>query len=64
MSAELAKVSGVRFVFNQSARRESPEGELLCWAVAQVACVHVETGKPQRLPRDLVADLKINEPEV
>ncbi len=64
VSAELAKVSGVRFVFNQSARRESPEGELLCWAVAQVACVHVETGKPRRLPRDLVADLKINEPEV
>ena len=64
VSAELARVSGVRFIFNQSARRESPDGELLCWAVAQVASVHVETGKPQRLPRDLVADLKINEPEV
>ena len=64
VSAELARVSGVRFIFNQSARRESPDGELLCRAVAQVASVHVATGKPQRLPRDLVADLKINEPEV
>ena len=64
VSAELAKVSGVRFVFNQSARRESPDGELLCRAVAQVACVNAETGRPQRLPSDLVADLRINEPEV
>ncbi len=64
VSAELARVSGVRFIFNQSARRESPDGELLCWAIAQVASVDVETGKPRRLPRNLVADLKINEPEV
>ena len=64
VSAELARVSGVRFIFNQSARRESPDGELLCGAVAQVASVDVETGKPRRLPRNLVADLKINEPEV
>lgn len=64
VSAELAKVSSVRFVFNQSARRESPDGELLCRAVAQVACVNAETGRPQRLPSDLVADLRINEPEV
>ena len=64
VSAELARVSGVRFIFNQSARRESPDGELLARAVAQVACVHAETGKPQRLPSDLVADLRINEPEL
>ena len=64
VSAELVRVSAVRFVFNQSARRESPDGELLCRAVAQVACVHAETGKPQRLPSDLVADLRINEPEI
>lgn len=63
VSAELAKVSAVRFIFNQSARRESPDGELLCKAVAEVACVDAETGKPQRLPPDLVADLRINEPE-
>ena len=63
VSAELAKVSAVRFIFKQSARRESPDGELVCQAVAEVACVHTETGKPQRLPSDLVADLRINEPE-
>jgi len=63
VSAELAKVSPVRFIFNQSARRESPDGEVLCKAVSKVACVDVETGKPQRLPPDLVADLRINEPE-
>ena len=64
VSAELAGVSGVRFTFNQSARRESPDGELLCRAVAQVACVDAETGRPQRLPWDLVADLRKNGPEV
>lgn len=64
VSAELARVSGVRFIFNQSARRESPDGELLCRAVAEVACVDAETGRPQRLPTDLIADLRTNEPEV
>lgn len=64
VSAELVRVSGVRFIFNQSARRESPDGELLCRAVAEVACVDAETGKPQRLPSDLVADLRTNEPEL
>jgi len=63
VSAELARLSGVRFIFNQSARRESPDGELLCRAVAEVACVNAETGKPRRLPSELIADLRINEPE-
>ena len=34
VSAELARVSGVRFVFNQSARLESSDGEVLCHAVS------------------------------
>ncbi len=62
VSAELAEVSGVRFVFNQSVHRDSPDGELLCQGVAIVACVDAETGKPKRLPEELVADLSINEP--
>lgn len=64
VSAELIKVSSVRFVFNQSARRESPDGEILCQAVAEVACVDALTGRPKRLPSGLVTDLRINEPEV
>ena len=64
VSAELMKVSSVRFVFNQSARRESPDGEILCQAVAEVACVDALTGRPKRMPSGLVADLRINKPEV
>tara|TARA_B110000116_G_scaffold231613_1_gene214604 strand:- start:242 stop:664 length:423 start_codon:yes stop_codon:yes gene_type:complete len=63
VSAELIKVSSVRFVFKQSARRESPDGEVLCQAIAEVACVDTRTGKPKRLPSDLIANLKIKEPE-
>ena len=62
VSAELAELSGVRFVFNQTIRREAPDGELLVRGVAKVACVDAETGKPKRLPAGLVADLSINEP--
>ena len=64
VSAELARVSGVHFIIKHIARRQYPKKKLLCGAVAQVASVDVETGKPRRLPRNLVADLKINEPEV
>jgi acyl-CoA thioester hydrolase len=64
VSAELMKVSSVRFVFNQSARRESPDGEILCQAVAEVACVDALTGRPKRMPSGFVADLRINEPKV
>lgn len=62
VSAELARVSGVRFVFNQSARLESSDGEVLCHAVSEVACVDAETGKPQRLPKNVIADLRMDEP--
>jgi len=64
VSAELIKISGVLFVFKQNARRESPDGEILCQAVAEVACVDTRTGKPKRLPSNLIANLRINEPEV
>lgn len=60
--AALAEVTRVRFVFQQDVRRESPEGEVLCRAVATVACVSAHSGKPQRMPADLLADLRINEP--
>ena len=60
--AALAEVTRVRFVFQQDVRRESPEGEVLCRAVATVACVSVHSGKPRRMPADLLADLRINEP--
>ena len=63
VSAELAEVGAVRFVFNQSIRRESAEGELLCRGVARVACVDTRTGKPRRLPAHLVTELHESEAE-
>jgi len=63
VSAELARVGGARFVFNQNVRLELSDGENFCYAVSEVACVDAKTGKPQRLPKSIIADLRIDEPE-
>ena len=57
VSARVAEVSAVRFLFNQDIRRETTDGELLCDGVAQVACVDTRTGRPRRLPEYVIADL-------
>ncbi len=63
VSAEVAEVSAVRFLFNQDIRRETADGELLCQGVAQVACVDSRTGRPRRLPAHVVANLNKGESE-
>ena len=58
VTAEVAELSAVRFVFGQAIRREPGGGELVCQAQAEVACVDARTGKPRRLPAQLFSDLK------
>ena len=57
ITAELSQLKGARFIFEQSVRRESPDGELLCSGVAEVACVDSEQLKPRRVPEALLTVL-------
>lgn len=57
ITAELAELKGARFIFEQSVRRESPDGELLCSGVAEVACMDPEQLRPRRVPEALLSVL-------
>ena len=57
VTAELSELKGARFFFDQSVRRESPDGEILCQGVAEVACMDVEHRKPRRVPAALLGEL-------
>ena len=57
ITAELSELKGARFLFDQSVRRESPDGEILCRGVAEVACMDVEQRKPRRVPASLLGEL-------
>ncbi len=57
ITAELSELKGARFFFDQSVRRESPDGEILCRGVAEVACMDVEQRKPRRIPASLLGEL-------
>ena len=54
VSAEVAELSAVRFIFEQSVHRMPGGGEALCLARAEVACVDSRSGKPRRLPADFL----------
>ncbi len=58
ITAELAKLKGARVILDQSVRRESPDGELLCRGVAEVACLDPEQLRPRRVPAVLVSALR------
>ncbi len=58
ITAELAKLKGARIILDQSVRRESPDGELLCRGVAEVACLDPEQLRPRRVPAVLVSALR------
>ena len=58
ITAELAKLKGARVILDQSVRRESPDGELLCRGVAEVACLDPEQLRPRRVPAVLVNALR------
>ena len=58
ITAKLAKLKGARVILDQSVRRESPDGELLCRGVAEVACLDPEQLRPRRVPAVLVNALR------
>jgi tol-pal system-associated acyl-CoA thioesterase len=53
VAAEVREMRGARVTFAQSVRRNDAEGELLCVAQAEVACVDVRGQRPRRLPAAL-----------
>lgn len=57
--ADLARVTGARFVFEQDIRRDSPEGLVLCDGIAEVACMDARKRKPRRVPGPLMNELSI-----
>lgn len=59
VSAALSEVSGARFVFEQQIRRGTPDGELVCDGVAEVACMDVVQRKPRRVPEALLNELSV-----
>ena len=55
VAVDNAQVSGARFFFEQSICQESGAvGEVICKGVCEVACMDVETQRPQRPPEALV----------
>jgi acyl-CoA thioesterase FadM len=57
VSAELSKLKGARFIFDQTVRRDTADGEVLCRGTAEVACMDVELRKPRRIPATLLSEL-------
>jgi acyl-CoA thioester hydrolase len=59
VSAELSELSGARFIFKQVIRRDTPQGQLLCEGLAEVACMDVEQLKVRRVPGALLEELSL-----
>lgn len=57
VGATLAEVTGARFTFDQAIRRGTPDGEVLCDGVAEVACMDAVQRKPRRVPEALMDEL-------
>jgi tol-pal system-associated acyl-CoA thioesterase len=56
VSAALLEARGARIRFAQEVRCNSPNGELVCEGVAEVACKDASGGKPRRLPPGLMSE--------
>ena len=57
VTAELSKLKGARFIFEQTVRRDAPDGEVLCRGRAEVVCMDVKNRKPRRVPAALMSEL-------
>ena len=56
VSANVTEIRGARMVFEQPVRRGSPDGELICKGVAEVACMDAETRRPRRIPDTIMSE--------
>ena len=60
VGANVTDIRGARIVFEQPVRRGTPQGELVCSGVAEVACMDVITGKPRRFPKAVLSEWSSN----
>ncbi|HEX6995335.1 MAG TPA: YbgC/FadM family acyl-CoA thioesterase [Gammaproteobacteria bacterium] len=56
VGARVSKLRGARVVFTHEIRRHAEDGELVCRATAEVACMDAERGGPRRLPAELLSE--------
>lgn len=56
IGANVTEIRGARMVFEQPVRRGSPDGELVCSGVAEVACMDAATGRPRRFPDVIMSE--------
>ena len=54
--ANVSMLRGARIVFAHEIRRHTANGELVCHATAEVACMDAERGGPRRLPSELLSE--------
>ena len=56
VAARVSMLRGARIVFAHEIRRNAENGELVCRATAEVACMDAERGGPRRLPAELLRE--------
>src|SRR5690606_3205052 len=56
VGARVSMLRGARVVFAHEIRRAGEEGDLICRATAEVACMDAERGGPRRLPAKLLSE--------
>jgi tol-pal system-associated acyl-CoA thioesterase len=56
VSANVTEIRGARMVFEQPVRRGSPDGELICKGIAEVACMDAVTRRPRRFPDAIMSE--------
>lgn len=54
--ARVSMLRGARIVFAHEIRRNAEDGEWVCRATAEVACMDAERGGPRRLPAELLRE--------
>lgn len=58
VGAKVSMLRGARVVFAHEVRRNAGDGELVCRATAEVACMDADRGGPRRLPAELLSEWK------
>jgi acyl-CoA thioester hydrolase len=58
VGARATSLRGARVVFEHEVRGTALDGELVCRATAEVACMDADRGSPRRLPAALLSEWK------
>jgi tol-pal system-associated acyl-CoA thioesterase len=58
VTADVIEIRGARMRFKQCVFRDSAGEELLCDALAEVACMDAATNRPKRFPAALISEWK------